>query len=124
MNLIKAVIPPSRLDDVLLRLDDIDVVGMTTSDCAGHGKNGENVVSYRCGDIELRVLLPQVMIELVVPASQSGAAVEAIMLGARMGNARDGKIFVSPIERVVRIRTGETDTAALAGAVSAHLPQN
>lgn len=124
MKLIKAIIRTDTLEAVRSRLIAADILGLTVSECVGHGKNGERTTSYRCGDMELSVLVPKTMIELVVPTSQVSVAVSAIRSAARLGKTGDGKIFVSSIDQVVRIRTGEQDEAALAGSTASLLPQD
>ena len=112
MKLIKAIIRPERLQDVLNALYERDVHGLTVMHGQGHGGEPEVTETYR-GATHRRELHDKVLLEIGVSEPFVDAAVEAIMLAARTGEVGDGKIFVMPVERIYRIRTGEYDEAAV-----------
>lgn len=113
MKQILAVIKPTRLDPVRDALKKVGVNGMTAADARGFGAQGGIVDSYR--GVEYRIdWIQKVRIDVVVPDNLLEAAVGAIKEGAFTGAIGDGKIFVSPVESVYRIRTNEVDEAALA----------
>jgi nitrogen regulatory protein PII len=112
MKLISAVIKPFKLEEVRAALGEIGVQGMTVSEVKGFGRQKGHTEFYR-GNEYIVSFVPKVRIELVVADAFVDKAVEAIQLTARTGQIGDGKIFVSTIEQAVRIRTGETDDAAL-----------
>jgi nitrogen regulatory protein P-II 2 len=112
MKLIVAVIKPFRLDEVRDALTRIGVHGMTITEVKGYGRQKGHTEIYRGAEYSVR-FLPKIRIELAVPADQVDQAVAAITGAAKTGEIGDGKIFIVPIEHVVRIRTGETDSDAL-----------
>ncbi|MBE2185628.1 MAG: P-II family nitrogen regulator [Rhodothermales bacterium] len=112
MKLIKAIIRPEQLGDVLAHLYRADIQGLTITRCDGHGGEHDEVETYRGTTVKVG-LQEKVMLDIGVSESFVEACIEAIVAGARTGEVGDGKIFVLPVERVVRIRTGETDTAAV-----------
>lgn len=112
MKLITAVIKPFKIDDVHRALTEIGVQGMTVSEVKGYGRQKGHTEIYRGAEYEVN-FIPKIKIELAVAAAQVDRAIEAIQRAARTGEIGDGKIFVSSIEHVVRIRTGELDDAAL-----------
>ena len=106
MQLITAIIKPHKLDDVKNALKAIDVSGMTVTETKGFGRQGGHTETYR--GAEYRVdFVPKVKVELVVDSAQLGAATDAIAEAARTGKIGDGKIWVTNVEQIVRIRTGE-----------------
>jgi nitrogen regulatory protein PII len=112
MMLVKAVIKPFKLEDVLESLRDLDVRGVTAIEVTGFGRQGGHVEMYR--GIEYRIdLLPKIEIEVVVNDDLVDDVVAAIHGGATTGKIGDGKVWVTPVERVVRVRTGEEGPAAL-----------
>jgi nitrogen regulatory protein P-II 2 len=112
MKMIVAVVKPFKLDEVRDALTRIGVHGMTVSEVKGYGRQKGHTEIYRGAEYAVN-FLPKVRIEVVVPADQADKAVEAIGAAAKTGQIGDGKIFVTPVEQAVRIRTGETDADAL-----------
>ena len=109
---IEAVIKPSRLGDVQDALVAIGIQGMTVAEVQGFGRQKGHVEMYRGAEYSVK-FIPKIMITLVIPKSQLSAAMKAIQKSASTGKIGDGKIFVSPISEVMRIRTGETGPDAL-----------
>ena len=112
MKLIMAVIKPHKLDEVREQLTPLGVEGMTVSEVKGFGRQKGQSEIYRGAEYTVD-FLPKVKIEVAVTAEQMDAVLEAIMQAAQTGKVGDGKIFVSDIEKTVRIRTGEVDNDAL-----------
>ena len=112
MKKIEAIIKPFKLDDVKDRLREIGVQGMTVYEVKGFGRTGGKKEVYR-GSAYVVDFVPKVQVEIVVKDSLVHQVIEAIMGGGRTGQIGDGKVFVTPIESAVRIRTGETDSDAL-----------
>ena len=112
MKKVEAVIRPERTDAVRLALDRLGIKGLTVSEAVGAGHQGGRPQTYRGQTFEL-LLLPKVRVEIVVPDDKVEATVEALISAARTGAVGDGKIFISPVEEVVRIRTGERGAAAV-----------
>ncbi len=112
MKKIEAIIKPFKLDDVKLALNEIGVQGMTISDVKGYGRQKGHTEIYR-GAEYLIDFIPKVKIEIVISADKVAQVVEVIRTAANTGKIGDGKIFVLPIERVVRVRTGEEDHSAV-----------
>ena len=112
MNLITAIIKPFKLDDVREALHDIGVQGMTATEVKGFGRQKGHTELYR-GAEYIVDFLPKVKLEVAVSADQTEAVLEAITTAARTGKIGDGKIFVTRISNVIRIRTGEKDEDAL-----------
>jgi nitrogen regulatory protein P-II 2 len=107
-----AVIKPFKLDEVRDALTQIGVHGMTVAEVKGYGRQKGHMEIYRGAEYAVN-FLPKVRIEIVVPSERLEAVIEAIGGAAKTGQIGDGKIFVTPIEQAVRIRTGETDVDAL-----------
>lgn len=112
MKKIEAIIKPFKLDEVREALSEIGVTGLTVTEVKGFGRQKGHTELYRGAEYVVD-FLPKVKIEVVIAADQVDAVLEAIVNAARTGKIGDGKIFVSSIEKVVRIRTGETDEAAI-----------
>jgi nitrogen regulatory protein P-II 1 len=112
MKKIEAIIKPFKLDDVKEALHEIGLQGMTVTDVRGFGRQKGHTELYRGAEYVVD-FLPKVKIELVLADSQVDRAVEAIAAAAHSGRIGDGKIFVSPVENAIRIRTGETGDAAI-----------
>lgn len=112
MKQITAVVRPSKVDAIKEALVAIDIVGMTIRDVRGFGRQKGQVERYRGNEFTVE-FIPKVHITTVVNDDKVEAAVNAISDAARSGEIGDGKIFVSPIDEVVRIRTGERGAAAL-----------
>ena len=112
MKLIMAIIKPFKLDDVREALTPLGVQGLTVSEVKGFGRQKGQTEIYRGAEYHVNVL-PKVKIEVAVGAELVDSVCEAIAKAAHTGKIGDGKIFVTDIERAIRIRTGETDDAAL-----------
>jgi len=109
---IEAVVKPFKLDDVRESLSELGVAGMTVSEVKGFGRQKGHTELYRGAEYVVD-FLPKVKIEVVVPTEKMEACVDAITQAARTGKIGDGKIFITSVEKVVRIRTGEVDNDAL-----------
>lgn len=112
MKQLTAIIQPYRLDDVRDALNEIGIHGMTVSEVKGFGRQKGHTELYR-GAEYLIDFLPKIQIDIVLTDDHVDAAVEAICSAAQSGRIGDGKIFIKPIEQVIRIRTGETDESAV-----------
>jgi nitrogen regulatory protein P-II 1 len=112
MKKIDAIIKPFKLDDVREALSAIGITGMTATEVKGFGRQKGHTELYRGAEYVVD-FLPKVRVEIVVKNDQLDDCIEAITNAARTGKIGDGKIFVSAVERVVRIRTGEQDEAAI-----------
>jgi nitrogen regulatory protein P-II 2 len=112
MKLITAIIKPFKLDDVREALSGIGVEGMTVTEVKGYGRQKGHTEVYRGAEYVV-AFLPKVKIEVAVRAELVEAAIDAITSKAKTGKIGDGKIFVTPLDQVVRVRTGETDANAL-----------
>ena len=112
MKLIKAIIKPFKLDDVKAALEEVGVTGLTAIECKGFGRQKGHTEVYRGSEYTVD-FLPKTMIEAVVEDAAAEHAVEAIIIAAKTGKIGDGKVFVLPVERAVRIRTEEVGSDAL-----------
>ena len=112
MKKIEAVIKPFKLDEVREALSEIGVTGLTVTEVKGFGRQKGHTELYRGAEYVVD-FLPKVKLEVVVSDSLAERAVETIIEAARTGKIGDGKIFVSAVEQVVRIRTGESGEAAI-----------
>ncbi|MFZ4535775.1 P-II family nitrogen regulator [Propionivibrio sp.] len=112
MKKIEAVIKPFKLDEVREALSEIGVSGLTVTEVKGFGRQKGHTELYRGAEYVVD-FLPKVKIEIVVPDDAVDNAIDSIVKAARTGKIGDGKIFVSAVEQVVRIRTGETGEAAV-----------
>lgn len=112
MKKIEAIIKPFKLDDVREALTEIGITGMTVTEVKGFGRQKGHTEIYRGAEYAVD-FLPKVKLELVLPDDMVERAIETIVETARSGKIGDGKIFVYPVEQVIRIRTGETDYAAI-----------
>ena len=112
MKLVVAIIKPFKLDEVRQALTAIGVHGMTVTEVKGYGRQKGHMEIYRGAEYAVN-FLPKVRIEVAVPSDQADKVVEAISASAKTGQIGDGKIFVTPIDHALRIRTGETDSDAL-----------
>ncbi len=101
-----------RVDAVKEALTELGIMGMTVIDVRGYGRQRGRTEKYR-GNTYVVNLLPKVKIEVVVPDDREEAVVEALLVAARTGEVGDGKLFISTVERAIRIRTGETGPDAL-----------
>ena len=109
---IEAVIKPFKLDDVKEALHEVGVSGITVTEAKGFGRQKGHTELYRGAEYVVD-FLPKVKLEVVVDDDQVSRVVEAIAAAARTGRIGDGKIFVSPVEQAIRIRTGERDSDAI-----------
>ena len=112
MKKIEAIIKPFKLDDVRESLSQLGITGMTVTEVKGFGRQKGHTELYRGAEYVVD-FLPKVKFEIVVASAQVDACIEAITEAARTGKIGDGKIFISPVESVVRIRTGDRDSTAL-----------
>ncbi len=112
MKKIEAVIKPFKLDDVRDALSEAGITGLTVTEVKGFGRQKGHTELYRGAEYVVD-FLPKIKIEVVVKEEQLERCIETIMTAARTGKIGDGKIFVTPVEEVVRIRTGETGPAAI-----------
>jgi len=112
MKLITAIIKPFKLDDVRESLSDIGISGLTVTEVKGFGRQKGHTELYRGAEYVVD-FLPKVKVEVVLDDAQVDAAVEAIVAAAKTEKIGDGKIFVSPVEQAIRIRTGESGSDAI-----------
>ncbi|HXO22268.1 MAG TPA: P-II family nitrogen regulator [Thermoanaerobaculia bacterium] len=116
MKLITAVVRPEKLPEVLEALFKAEVHGLTISRAQGHGGETEQVETYRGSTVKME-LVDKVRLDIGVSDPFVEVTVDAILHSARTGEVGDGKIFVLPVEKVIRIRTGEEDLAAVTPAL-------
>ncbi len=107
MKLIKSIVRPNKVDDVKDALAKLNISGMTVTEVRGHGKQKGHTAIYRGKEYNVS-LLPKMEIEIVVADSVADEVVKAIVTAARTGEIGDGRVFVSPVEQAIRIRTGES----------------
>ena len=112
MKKIEAIIQPFKLDEVKQRLTAAGITGMTITEVKGFGRQKGHTELYRGAEYVVD-FLPKVKIEVVIAENMLEGAVDAIVKAARTGKIGDGKIFVTSVDQVIRIRTGETDEAAI-----------
>ena len=112
MKKIEAIIKPFKLDDVKEALEEVEISGMTVSEVKGYGRQQGHTELYRGAEYVVD-FIPKIKIELAVSEDMVDDVVAKIVESAKTGKIGDGKIFVSPLERVVRIRTGEEDIEAI-----------
>jgi nitrogen regulatory protein P-II 1 len=112
MKKIEAIIKPFKLDDVKDALNGVGIKGMTISEVKGYGRQKGHTEIYRGAEYVVD-FIPKIKIEIVVNADQVNQVVDTIRNAANSGTIGDGKIFVTPVERIVRVRTGEEDHDAI-----------
>ena len=112
MKLITAIIKPFKLDDVKAALEAFGIQGMTVSEASGYGRQRGHTEVYRGAEYTVD-LVPKVRIEVVVEDESADEVVDAIVSGASTGKIGDGKVWVIPVETIVRVRTGERGSEAL-----------
>jgi len=112
MKKIEAIFKPFKLDEVREALSEIGISGLTVTEVKGFGRQKGHTELYRGAEYVVD-FLPKVKIEVVIPETMLERAVDAIVKSARTGKIGDGKIFITSVEQVIRIRTGETDEAAI-----------
>ncbi|BBD76821.1 MULTISPECIES: P-II family nitrogen regulator [Hydrogenophilus] len=112
MKMVSAIIKPFKLDEVREALNEAGITGLTVTEVKGFGRQKGHTELYRGAEYVVD-FLPKVRVDVAVMDEQLDQVVDAIVQAARTGKVGDGKIFVMPLEQVVRIRTGETDASAL-----------
>jgi nitrogen regulatory protein P-II 1 len=112
MKLVTAVVKPFKLDDVKSALSAMGVAGLTVSEVQGYGRQKGHTEVYRGAEYTVD-FVPKVRVEVLVDEADADKVVEAMVNAARTGKIGDGKVWVTPIEQVVRVRTGERDFDAL-----------
>ncbi len=112
MKLVTAVVKPHKWEDVRVALESVGVTGMTVSEVSGYGRQKGHTEVYRGAEYDV-ALVPKIRIEVVVDDADVVAVVGAVEQGAQTGRIGDGKVWVSPVDSVVRVRTGERDVEAL-----------
>jgi nitrogen regulatory protein P-II 1 len=112
MKLITAIVKPFTLDDVKTSLEEAGVLGMTVSEIQGYGRQKGHTEVYRGAEYSVD-FVPKVRVEIVVDDSIVDKVVDSIVQTARTGKIGDGKVWVSPVETIVRVRTGERGTDAI-----------
>jgi nitrogen regulatory protein PII len=112
MHLVTAVIKPHKLDDVKDELAKVGIQGMTASEVKGFGRQGGHTETYRGAEYRVE-FVPKVKLEIVIDSAQVQQAVDAIIAGSQSGKIGDGKIWVTALDTVVRIRTGELNADAI-----------
>ena len=112
MKKIEAIFKPFKLDEVREALSEVGITGLTVTEVKGFGRQRGHTELYRGAEYVVD-FLPKVKIEIVVPDPMVERSIDAILKAARTGKIGDGKIFVTSVEQVVRIRTGETGEAAV-----------
>ena len=112
MKKIEAIVKPFKLDEIKEALQRVDIKGMTITEVEGFGRQKGHTEIYRGAEYQID-FIPKVKLELVIDDAQIPQVLEVIQNSARTGKIGDGKIFVLPVEEVIRIRTGETGIAAI-----------
>jgi nitrogen regulatory protein P-II 1 len=112
MKLVTAVIKPHKWEDVRSALETIGVTGMTVSEVSGYGRQKGHTEVYRGAEYDI-ALVPKIRVEIVLDEGDVDPVVDAIVNSAQTGRIGDGKVWVSPVDTVVRVRTGDRDDAAL-----------
>jgi nitrogen regulatory protein P-II 1 len=112
MKKIEAIIKPFKLDEVREALSELGASGLTVTEVKGFGRQKGHTELYRGAEYVVD-FLPKIKIEVVIASGMVDAVVEAIIKAAHTGKIGDGKIFITPVEQIIRIRTGETDEAAI-----------
>jgi len=112
MKKIEAIIKPFKLDDIREALSEVGVTGLTVTEVKGFGRQKGHTELYRGAEYVVD-FLPKIKVEIVLAEDQVDQAVESIIKAAHTGRIGDGKIFVTPVEQVIRIRTGEEGEAAV-----------
>ena len=112
MKLVTAVVKPHKWEDVRVALEAVGVKGMTVSEVNGYGRQKGHAEVYRGAEYDV-ALVPKIRIEIVVADDDASTVLEAITSSAQTGKIGDGKVWVSPVDTVLRVRTGDRDDAAL-----------
>ena len=112
MKLVTAVVKPHKWEDTRAALEAAGVTGMTVSEVSGYGRQKGHTEVYRGAEYDI-ALVPKIRIEIVVDDAEADEVVEIVVRAAQTGRIGDGKVWVSPVDSVVRVRTGERDESAL-----------
>ena len=112
MKLVTAVIKPHKWEDTRAALESVGITGMTVSEVSGYGRQKGHTEVYRGAEYDI-ALVPKIRVEIVTADADVDAVVDAILGSAQTGRIGDGKVWVAPVERLVRVRTGDQDQAAL-----------
>ena len=112
MKMVEAIVKPFKLDEIKDALTKAGIQGMTVGEVRGFGRQKGHTELYRGAEYSVD-FLPKVKIQILVPDEKAAQVVEAIVQGARTGKIGDGKIFIAPVEEVIRIRTGERGADAI-----------
>ena len=112
MKLVVAIVKPFKVDEVKTALQENGVTGMTISDASGFGRQGGHTEVYRGAEYKVD-LVPKVRIEALVDDKDVNKVIDAVVRAAQTGNIGDGKVWVIPVDEVVRVRTGEKGTSAI-----------
>jgi nitrogen regulatory protein P-II 1 len=112
MKLVTAVVKPHKWEDVREALETVGVTGMTVSEVSGYGRQKGHTEVYRGAEYDI-ALVPKIRIEIIVDDADSDSVVQTIMGAAQTGRIGDGKVWVTTVESVVRVRTGDRDEAAI-----------
>jgi nitrogen regulatory protein P-II 1 len=112
MKLVTAVVKPHKWEDTRAALEAAGVTGMTVSEVSGYGRQKGHTEVYRGAEYDV-ALVPKIRIEIVVDDTECDEVVDIVVRAAQTGRIGDGKVWVTPVESVVRVRTGERDDAAL-----------
>ena len=112
MKLVTAVIKPHKWEDTRAALESVGVTGMTVSEVSGYGRQKGHTEVYRGAEYDI-ALVPKLRVEIVVDDADADVVVDAIVAHAATGRIGDGKVWVTPVESVVRVRTGDRDEAAI-----------
>ena len=112
MKIVTAVIKPHKWEDVRAALETIGVTGMTVSEVSGYGRQKGHTEVYRGAEYDI-ALVPKIRLEIVVDDQDVDAVADAIVRSAQTGQIGDGKVWIAPVETVIRVRTGERDEAAI-----------
>jgi nitrogen regulatory protein P-II 1 len=112
MKLVTAVIKPHKWEDVRAALETVGVTGMTVSEVSGYGRQKGHTEVYRGAEYDI-ALVPKIRVEIVVDDQDADAVTDAIVTAAQTGQIGDGKVWVAPVESVVRVRTGDRNELAI-----------
>jgi nitrogen regulatory protein P-II 1 len=112
MKLVTAVIKPHKWEDVRAALETIGVTGMTVSEVSGYGRQKGHTEVYRGAEYDI-ALVPKIRVEIVVDDQDVDAVADAIVSSAQTGQIGDGKVWIAPVETVIRVRTGDRDELAI-----------
>ena len=112
MKLVTAVIKPHKWEDVRAALETVGITGMTVTEVSGYGRQKGHTEVYRGAEYDI-ALVPKIRVEIVVDADDADEVVRTIAAAAQTGRIGDGKVWVTPVDTVVRVRTGDRDDAAI-----------